>query len=96
MKILITGAAGFIGQKLAKGLWRAGNQIVALDDLSTGSIENLLAIPKIEFVQGCVTCKASVARAAKDVDLIIHLAGVVGQLRVQTSPSASNLTFESL
>ena len=53
MKILITGGAGFIGSHLAERLLEEGHQVVAIDDLSTGAIENidhLKSNPKFTYV----------------------------------------------
>ena len=46
MKILITGGAGFIGSHLAERLLDDGNDVVALDNLSTGSLDNVAALAK--------------------------------------------------
>ncbi len=53
MKALITGGAGFIGSHLAERLLQTGHDVVALDDLSTGSLSNLEAVlnnPRFRFV----------------------------------------------
>ena len=58
MKYLITGGAGFIGSHLSDRLTADGHEVVVLDDLSTGRIENiehLIRSRRIEFVEGSVT-----------------------------------------
>ena len=58
MKYLITGGAGFIGSHLSDRLTADGHEVVVLDDLSTGRIDNiehLIRSGRIEFVEGSVT-----------------------------------------
>ena len=57
MKVLLTGGAGFIGSHLAEALLAQGDSVISLDDLSTGSLENLDAIkanPKFTSVTGSI------------------------------------------
>jgi UDP-glucose 4-epimerase len=51
MRVLITGGAGFIGANLSKHLAERGHEVVVLDDLSTGSRDNLDGVP-VRFVEG--------------------------------------------
>ena len=60
-KILVTGGAGFIGSHISEELMHRGNEVIVLDDLSGGSIDNL--VKGIDFIQGSVC----------DVDLINHI-----------------------
>ena len=58
MRILITGGAGFIGSHLAEALLDGGHQVYALDDLSTGSIDNIAHLkgrPGFSYVIDTVT-----------------------------------------
>jgi UDP-glucose 4-epimerase len=73
-KILITGGAGFIGSHLAARL-APHNKVVVLDDLSSGSRQNLKGIP-VKFVKGSIMNKELVFRAAKGMDYVFHLAAV--------------------
>lgn len=72
MRVLVTGAAGYIGSHVALALEESGHEVVRLDDLSTGNKANLLGRP-------CVTASLSdgerVAAALVGVDAVAHLAG---------------------
>ena len=50
MRALITGGAGFVGSHLAEALLRAGAEVAVIDDLSTGSIENLEHLPRVAWI----------------------------------------------
>jgi len=81
MKVLITGGAGFIGSHLADALATRGDSVVLLDDLSTGSLENvehLLGGDSAQLVQGSVLDRELVDRCMADVDACFHLASAVG------------------
>jgi UDP-glucose 4-epimerase len=81
MKYLITGGAGFIGGHLAEALIAKGNQVTIIDDLSTGSIDNLAAIidaPTLKFIEGDVLTMDDLEKWVSDADYIFHLAAAVG------------------
>jgi len=81
MKCLITGGAGFIGSHLAEELLRRGAEVVLLDDLSTGSVENvahLLGHLRISFVHGSILDETLVDQLAAGCAQIYHLAAAVG------------------
>ncbi|MCS7086410.1 MAG: NAD-dependent epimerase/dehydratase family protein [Bacteroidia bacterium] len=89
MKTLITGGAGFIGSHLAAYLHARGDEIVVLDNLSTGRRENIAALegnPRFRFVLGNVTDKATVEALAAECDHIYHLAAPVGVKRIMERP----------
>ena len=78
---LITGGAGFIGSHLADVLLTAGQRVLAIDDLSTGRIENvrhLLGRADFHFAQASITDKVVLDRLASQADVIVHLAAAVG------------------
>lgn len=92
MKILVTGGVGFIGSHLAEELVRQGDQVIALDNLSTGDYENVEAIknnPNFEFVTGSILNEGLVDRLAKKVDQIYHLAAAVGVNLIVEKPLQS-------
>jgi UDP-glucose 4-epimerase len=77
MRVLITGAAGFIGSNLAAELLARGHAVVGLDDLSHGSLLNIEGIRSHEhfrFVEGDVRDEQAVTGAAAGCDAIVHLA----------------------
>src|SRR5215207_7867353 len=77
MKILITGAAGFIGSNLTKGLLEKGYSVVGLDNLSQGfllNIEEFKEHPKFRFVEGDVQDSRLLNKITKGCELVIHLA----------------------
>jgi UDP-glucose 4-epimerase len=77
MRILVTGAAGFIGSNLAAELLRRGHFVVALDNLSQGSRLNLADIaghPSFDFREADIRDQAAMTKAAEGCDVIVHLA----------------------
>src|SRR5205823_2847254 len=81
MRCLVTGGAGFIGSHLTEYLLELGHEVIVLDDLSTGSEDNLAAVagdPRFRFVQGSVCDAEAVERCLSGVDEIYHLAAAVG------------------
>jgi UDP-glucose 4-epimerase len=76
MKFLITGGAGFIGSHLAEELSKKKiNQVIIIDNLSTGRIENIKNfIKKINFIKADISKKGKWQNAFKKVDFVFHLA----------------------
>ena len=73
MRILVTAGAVFIGANLVRTCLAHDHEIVVLDDLSTGNLDNLEGTD-VSFIRGSVTDATTVRRAASDVDSIVHLA----------------------
>ncbi|MGH9816171.1 MAG: NAD-dependent epimerase/dehydratase family protein [Candidatus Acidiferrales bacterium] len=89
MRILITGGAGFIGGHLAEHLLAQGDEVWAVDDLSTGSIENvehLRANAKYHYRTGSIMDVAALAELVDRCDVIFHLAAAVGVRLIVESP----------
>jgi UDP-glucose 4-epimerase len=81
MRCLITGAAGFIGSHLAERLLADGDEVVGLDDLSTGRTQNLAAVadhPRFRLVRGSILDQATVDELTGESDCVFHLAAAVG------------------
>ncbi len=81
MRILITGGAGFIGSHLAERCLRDGHQVTVIDDLSTGSLENIVSVedhPDFEFVCDTVRNENTMYLLVEKCDMIFHLAAAVG------------------
>lgn len=79
-RCLITGGAGFIGSHLAEALTASGVDVLVLDDLSSGRLDNLdeaEALGRLEFVEGSIADDALVGELVKGVDCIFHLAALV-------------------
>ncbi|MGH9563493.1 MAG: SDR family NAD(P)-dependent oxidoreductase, partial [Terracidiphilus sp.] len=89
MKILVTGGAGFIGSHLAEYWIAQGHEVWAVDDLSTGSVENIAAIrnhPQFHFQAADVMERSPLAELVDRCDVIYHLAAAVGVKLVVESP----------
>ncbi len=96
-KILITGGAGFIGSHLGEQYLLQGDNIVVLDNLSTGSIENVeylqsLAPERVKFIQGSILDKPQLEALIMKADIVIHLAAAVGVNYILDNPLSSILT----
>lgn len=95
MKVLITGGAGFIGSHLTEGLLNKGHKVCALDDLSTGRIENVAHLrknPDYELVTGTILNEYLMDKLAERCDLIFHLAAAVGVELIVKKPMESLTT----
>ena len=89
MKFLVTGGAGFIGSHLCESLVQDGHSVVAIDDLSAGSLQNLEPLrgcSEFRFVRGSVLDQSTVEPLMRECDVVFHLAAVVGVLLVVKSP----------
>ncbi|MGC8933417.1 MAG: SDR family NAD(P)-dependent oxidoreductase [Candidatus Methanodesulfokora sp.] len=76
LRILVTGGAGFLGSHLVRALIKAGHSVRVLDNLSTGSLENIRDLP-LEFIRGDIRDYDTVEAAVKNVDVIFHLAALI-------------------
>jgi UDP-glucose 4-epimerase len=86
---LITGGAGFIGSHLTDALLMAGDEVVILDDFSTGrreNVEHLADSPAVELIEGSVLEPDLVDDVMRGVDACIHLASAVGVKLVVDEP----------
>ncbi|MFH1575375.1 MAG: SDR family NAD(P)-dependent oxidoreductase [Candidatus Nealsonbacteria bacterium] len=93
-KILVTGGAGFIGSHLTEKLLQKGEEVFVLDDLSTGTLENIRHLednPKFHFIKGSVLDRDLVVEAVAKVDEIYHLAAAVGVKTIIEKPLRSFL-----
>ncbi len=95
MQILITGGAGFIGSHLAETLVEKGHQVVALDNLSTGRVENLSSLvgnPSFQLVVGSILDERLVDKFVERCDVVFHLAAAVGVQLIVNHPLESLTT----
>src|SRR5437867_6464427 len=89
MKILVTGGAGFIGSHLAEILLALGRGVMVFDDLSTGSLQNILHLMRrqgFEFVLGSIMGEEVVNKAVAACDVVYHLGAAVGVRLVFEQP----------
>jgi UDP-glucose 4-epimerase len=94
VKYLVTGGAGFIGSHLVDALRARGDEVLVLDDLSTGRLENLddaLGSGLVEFVEGSVTDERLVAECMDGIDVCFHLAAAVGVKLIVENPLETTL-----
>ncbi len=90
MRVLVTGGAGFIGSHLADALIARGDQVVALDNFSTGSTANIKHITKnFEIIDGDIRNSDLINDTIKDIDLIFHMAAALGVKTILESPLES-------
>jgi UDP-glucose 4-epimerase len=89
MKILITGGAGFIGSHLAERLLQRGDDVYAVDDLSTGAIENIQHIknhPRFSYFIDSIGNRQLTGELVDICDIVYHLAAAVGVRLIVESP----------
>lgn len=89
MRVLITGGAGFIGSHLAETYLKNNAEVCIIDDLSTGSMENIAPLKpnkKFSYHIDTVTNKSLMAELIDMADVVIHLAAAVGVKLIVESP----------
>jgi UDP-glucose 4-epimerase len=89
MKVLITGGAGFVGSHLSEALLLRGDTVYALDNLSTGAIDNiehLKADRRYHYVIDSIMNEPVVAELIDRADVVFHLAAAVGVRLIVESP----------
>ncbi len=84
--VLITGGAGFLGRPLALRLAEMGARVTVIDDFSTSLRKSIPPSERLQVVEGSVLDRQAVAKVAVGVDLVIHLAAVVGMRRAHADP----------
>jgi UDP-glucose 4-epimerase len=89
MKALLTGGAGFVGSHLAEALLDRGHEILVIDDLSTGAMENITRLksrPGFEYVIDTVMNDRLMAELVDRSDMVFHLAAAVGVKLIVEAP----------
>lgn len=89
MRVLITGGAGFVGSHLAEALLERGDEVSVLDNLSTGSIDNIAPLkehPRFRYTIDTVTNEPLLAELIDGADTVVHLAAAVGVKLIVEAP----------
>jgi UDP-glucose 4-epimerase len=89
MRVLITGGAGFIGSHLADAYLERGDEVFILDDLSTGSMDNVQHLkvhPRFHYTIDTIHKPRVVAELVDECDVVFHLAAAVGVKLIVESP----------
>ncbi len=92
MRVLVTGGAGYIGSHLVDALLDRGDDVLAIDNLTTGSVGNIqhrLGRPRFQFINDSILNEDLLERVVPTVDRIFHLAAVVGVKYVVADPLAA-------
>ena len=90
-RFLVTGGAGFIGSHITEALIKRGDEVVVLDNFSTGkrhNVEPLLS--DVELIEGDIRDRDAVARAVNGVDYVIHQAALASVQRSVEDPTPTN------
>lgn len=89
MKTLVTGGAGFIGSHLCEKILERGDNVIALDNLSTGCLDNIricMENSRFRFVQGSAGNQTLLDELTEQCDLVYHLAAAVGVQLIVAEP----------
>jgi UDP-glucose 4-epimerase len=89
MRVLITGGAGFVGSHLAEALLDRGDEVFILDNLSTGSIDNVVHLkpnPRFHYTIDSVSNEPVLAELVDRADIVVHLAAAVGVKLIVEQP----------
>jgi UDP-N-acetylglucosamine 4-epimerase len=91
-RVLVTGGAGFIGSNLVEALLNSGNNVVCLDNFSTGKRENLKAFaknPHFKLIEGDIRNYSDCLKAVENIDIVFHEAALGSVPRSITDPMTS-------
>ncbi len=92
MKFLVTGGAGFIGSSIVERLLLDKHDVVVLDNLFSGRLENIAEfLGRVRFIEGDITDKYTVDEAVNGIDYIFHEAAIPSVQRSLDDPERSNL-----
>ena len=89
MRVLITGGAGFVGSHLAEALLDRGDEVFIIDNLSTGSIDNVVHLkgnPRFHYTIDSVANEPVLAELIDRCDIVVHLAAAVGVKLIVEQP----------
>ena len=89
MRVLITGGAGFVGSHLAEALLERGDEVFVIDDLSTGSIDNITHLkshPRFHYTIDTIMNEPVLAELIDRCDTVVHLAAAVGVKLIVEAP----------
>jgi UDP-glucose 4-epimerase len=92
VRVLVTGGAGYIGSHLVDALIKRGDEVLVIDNLSTGKIENIrqhLGHRAFHFINDSILNEALLERFIPSMDLIFHLAAAVGVRHILQDPLAA-------
>ena len=90
MKYLVTGGAGFIGSHLVERLIARSDQVVILDDLSTGTPKNLATVEgRVTFYNGNILDRSIIEKLVAECDYVVHLAAALGVFNIVNKPLES-------
>jgi len=90
LKFLVTGGAGFIGSHLSETLITRGNEVVIIDNQSTGSVRNLSGISaKVKLITGDILNKTLLEKYVAEADYVVHLAAALGVFNIVNKPLQS-------
>jgi len=88
-RVIVTGGSGFVGSHLVERLLAAGERVLVIDDLSTGSLENLRAVqnhPHLTFAESTVSGHSALQSEVASAQVVFHLAAAVGVELVVGAP----------
>ncbi len=92
MRVLVTGGAGYIGSHLVDALIARGDEVLVIDNLSTGRFENIRHLqnqPAFRFINDSILNEPLLERCIPGMDLIYHLAAAVGVRHILEDPLAA-------
>jgi UDP-glucose 4-epimerase len=92
VRVLVTGGAGYIGSHLVDALIKRGDEVLVIDNLSTGKIENIrhhLGHRAFHFINDSILNETVLERFIPSMDLILHLAAAVGVRHILQDPLAA-------